>query len=140
MTSTNTTIFTLDLINKIRAESIKTAVSFLRVIISSLWTGFKPYLPYAILVFVFIVVIAVIKAMLGQVGLLGSVTYHILFFGILGIIVAIFGLEIFFNAWFDLMSFLIYIFSFKLTGLIMNKFRREFRGLSRYRKYKRIKR
>jgi hypothetical protein len=122
MSPTSTAKFISDLLSKIEEESTKMGVVFLRLLIASLWAALQPYLPYIIGIFFLIVLIAMVKALFGETGMLGSVLYHVFFFGTLGIIVAIYGLEIFFNAYFDLISFLIYVVSFRLTGLILKKF------------------
>ncbi len=61
--------------------------------------------------------------MLGRWGSLGSILYNVIFAAILGLIVLIWGLEILFNTYFELIAAFIYLISYQLTGLIIKRFK-----------------
>lgn len=84
------------------------------------------YLPYLIGLLFVLLIIASVKAMLGWTGALGSLLYHVFYFGILGIILKVKGLEILFNPYFDLICAVIYHVCYWLTGLILRSFRRRY--------------
>lgn len=121
MTSTPTFIPS-DFFQKIEDGSIKLAVSIINSVASSVWTSFRPYLPYAIGIFLLISIWAVIKATFGRWGQLGSIIYHVFFLGILGLVIAIKGWEIIFDPIFDIIYLLAYRFSYLITGLILKSF------------------
>ena len=108
------------------ASSTSVAVDFLRSILAALWTSFQPYFPYAVAILFVLLVIASVDAMLGRTGMLGSLLYHIFYFGILGVIVWIEGLEILLNPYFDLIGLALYRFCYWLTGVILQKFRNRY--------------
>lgn len=125
MTSTPTFI-PADFFKQIETNTVQYGVGFIRMIFTILWAAFRPYLPYAIGILFIMAVVAMIKALLGQTGTLGSLLYHIFFFGILGVIIAIYGLDIVFNSYFELITFAIYVISYHITGLILKSFRRKY--------------
>lgn len=78
----------------------------------------------AVMLTIFVIlIVATFKAMLGHWGALGSLLYNLFYFGFIGTLVWIYGLEIFFNSYFDLLCFIIYVVSYYLVGLILKKFR-----------------
>ncbi|KKP93020.1 MAG: hypothetical protein UR98_C0012G0003 [Parcubacteria group bacterium GW2011_GWA1_36_12] len=115
-----------DFLQNIMASSTSVAVDFLRSILAALWTSFQPYFPYAVAILFVLLVIASVDAMLGRTGMLGSLLYHIFYFGILGVIVWIEGLEILLNPYFDLIGLALYRFCYWLTGVILQKFRNRY--------------
>jgi len=112
-----------DLFQNIMASSTVIAVEFAKSILTALWTSFQPYFPYAAAVLFVLLIIASVNAMLGRTGMLGSLLYHIFYFGILGVIIWIKGLGILLNPFFDLIGFLVYRICYLLTGIILQKFR-----------------
>jgi hypothetical protein len=112
-----------DFLQNIMASSTIVAVDFLRSILVVLWASFQPCFPYAVAVLFVFLIIASVNAMLGRTGMLGSLLYHIFYFGILGIIIWIKGLEILLNPYFDLIGFILYRFCYWLTGIILQKVR-----------------
>ena len=115
-----------DLLQNIIASSTAIAVEFAKSILMVLWTSLWPYRFY-IVAFVFILfIIASVKAMLGRTGMLGSLLYHIIYFGILALIIWIKGLEILLNPFFDLIGFILYSVCYWLTGIILQKFRNRY--------------
>lgn len=122
--SNNMIFLSPDFYQKIVEESTKWGVAFINIMAITVWSGIKQNLQYIIGLFFVFSVIAVFKALSGETGMLGSMLYHLFFFTILGIIIWIKGAEILFNTWFDLISFLIYMLSFKLTGLILAKLKK----------------
>ena len=113
-----------DTLKRINEQVPKVGAQMLRAIIDAMLPGLMPYVPWFIGLLFLALVIASVKALFGRTGMLGSLLYHIFYFGILGIIVWIKGLEIFFNSYFDLMCFVLYRFCYWLTGLILERFRR----------------
>lgn len=113
-------------IQQIEASSTEYSVAMLRTILSGLKPTIEHYLPYLIGLLFMLLIIASVKAMLGRTGALGSLLYHIFYFGILGIIIKVKGLEVLFNPYFDLICAIVYRFCYWLTGLILNKFRRRY--------------
>lgn len=67
-----------------------------------------------------IVVVVVTKLLSGRIG---SVIYDFFYFGILALIIAIWGWDIFFSAYFDIIYALLYPASYFLTGLVLQKVR-----------------
>ena len=63
---------------------------------------------------------------MGRTGMLGSLLYHIFYFGILGIIVWINGFGILFNPYLDLIDLILYLVCYFLTGLVLDKFRHHY--------------
>jgi hypothetical protein len=125
MTSTPSFLPILDF-QKIETESTKVAVEFIRGIFNLAWTLFRPYLPYVIGLLLLISIWSVIKALMGRWGQLGSLVYHIIFFGILALAIVIKGWEILFNPIFDILYYLFYRFSYFITGLILRPFRKRY--------------
>lgn len=121
--NSSTQFFPPDFFPQIIASSTTMAVEFLRLILRTMWSSFQPYLFYIIGFFFLILVIATIKAMFGQWGLLGSIVYHVIFCAILGLIIVIWGLEILFNSYFELITALVYLISYRLAKLIIRRFK-----------------
>ena len=112
-----------DFFQNIIASSTSEAVDLLRSVFAVFWTSFQPYFPYAVTILFVLLIIASIKAMLGQTGMLGSLFYHIFFFTILGIIIWIKGLEVLLSPFFNLIGFILYRVCYWLTGMILERFR-----------------
>lgn len=125
MTSTPS-IIPHDFFQKINEQTTQYGAGFVRMIFTILWTAFRSYLPYAIGIFFLISLWAIVKATMGRWGQLGSIIYHVLFFGFMGTVIAIKGWEILFNTFFDLISLVVYLVSFYITGLILRPFRRHY--------------
>ncbi len=81
----------------------------------------KPYLPYILAALFILLIITTLKAMLGEWGALGSLLYHILYFGGWAIIIWLKGFEIFFNPFVDLLAFALYKICFWIVGTILRK-------------------
>ena len=115
-----------DLLQNIIASSTAMAVEVAKSILMVLWTSLWPYRFY-IIIFVFLLfIIASVKAMLGRTGMLGSLLYHVLYFGVLAIFIWIKGLEILLNPFFDLIGFILYIVCYRLVGIILQNFRNRY--------------
>jgi len=123
ITPTSTAIFFVDLIQKTLDQVPTVAVSILRPILAALWISFQPHLPYAIGGLLILLIVASVMALIGETGALGSLLYHIFYFGIFGSIIWIKGLEILFSPYFDLIGAVLYPICYWLTGLILKKFR-----------------
>jgi hypothetical protein len=125
MTSTPP-LFTLpsDFWQKIMASSTAMVVSIIQITASSTLHDLMPYLSWVIGGLFLFLIIASIKALLGETGMLGSLLYHIFFLGILAIIIWIAGWGIIFNAYFDVVTFVLYRLCYWLVGRILQKFKR----------------
>ena len=66
-------------------------------------------------------VIATIKFAFGRWGAMGSLIYHVIYFGFLGAVLTIKGVEIVFDPIFDLIYTLLNPVSYWLTGLILKQ-------------------
>jgi hypothetical protein len=113
MTSTSSLI-AINFFQQIQDAFTKEAVSMLRTIIKALWPTVWPY------VLIFVLFVAIVKILSGRIG---SLIYNIIYFGILFLIIAIWGLEILFSPYFDVIYALLYPVSYFLTGLIHKKAR-----------------
>lgn len=67
-----------------------------------------------------LLVLSFVIALFGRWGMFGSVFYHYLHFGVLFLIGLIWGPEIFVNIFFGLINLVIYLYSFKLVGKIID--------------------
>jgi hypothetical protein len=114
--------FLSDLFQKILNQSLVSAVELTKQFASAIWSSLKPYWPYLVVGLFVILLYLTIRAMLGKWGALGSLLYHLFYFGILGIIVLIKGWEILFNPLFDLIAFVVYRLAYTLTGLFLRRF------------------
>ncbi len=111
---------------QIEASTTEDSIAFLRSVVAAAMPTVLHYLPYSFgILFVFLI-IASVKAMLGETGTLGSLLYHIFYFGILAIIITVNGLEVLFNPYFDLICSVVYRLCYWLTGLILNKFKNRY--------------
>jgi len=91
-----------------------------------LWTALLSFLVQhwivVLIVLVAILGIAIMKALLGRWGMLGSVLYNYLYFGILFIVGLIFGSDIFVNNWFSVACTLaLYPICYAIVGIILEK-------------------
>jgi hypothetical protein len=122
------TLFTTDFLNQlfkqIQEQSISFAVEFSKMIVEMIWLSLKPYWSYLAIGFFLVLVWLTIRAMLGEWGPLGSFLFHVFYLVFLGIAIFIKGWKILFNPLFDLLSYSIYLISYKIVGLILIKFRR----------------
>ena len=116
--------FLSDLFQKILDQTVVSAVELTKQFADAMWSSVEPYWPYLAVGLFVILLYLTIKAMLGKWGALGSLLYHIIYFGILGIIVWIKGWEILFNPLFDLISFVVYRLTYTLVGVVLQKFKR----------------
>jgi signal transduction histidine kinase len=117
-------VFPSDFLQKILEQIPASAAGLTKQFAEAMWLSVQPYWPYLAIGLFVLLFISTIRAMFGKWGVLGSLLYHIIYFGILGIIVWIKGWEILFNPLFDLISFVIYRLAYMLVGLILRKFRR----------------
>ncbi len=91
-----------------------------------LWSALLSFLTarwLALMILVFIVfVVATLKAMFGRWGMLGSVLYNSIYFGILFIIWLVWGPEIFVSDFFSVAyTIILYPVCYFVTGLILDK-------------------
>jgi hypothetical protein len=117
-------VFPPDFWQKIMASSTEMGISMLQTIANSTLRASVPYLPWILGILFLLLILASVKALLGETGMLGSLLYHIFFLGILAIVIWAAGWGIVFNAFFDLVTFALYRFCYWLVGLILQKFRR----------------
>jgi hypothetical protein len=117
-------LFPPDFWQKIMASSTAFAVQILQAVGDATLRAATPYLPWFFGLLFLALIIASIKALFGETGMLGSILYHIFFFGILGILVLIWGWGIFFNSYFDLITLVLYRFCYWLVGRILERFKR----------------
>lgn len=105
-----------DFFQKIQAEATAQATAALEAAFHSLAPIFWHFLPYAIGGLVVMFIVAFIQAAMGRWGALGSLLYHVLYFGILGTIIWIKGPGILLSDYFDLMIAILYPLCYWLTG------------------------
>jgi len=91
-----------------------------------LWSALLSFLTahwFAVLVAIFVIfVVALLKAMLGRWGSLGSFLYNLFYFGILFVIGLIWGSEVFVNNLFNAaVAIILYPICYFITGLILEK-------------------
>ncbi|MFA6603328.1 MAG: hypothetical protein WCT10_00635 [Patescibacteria group bacterium] len=110
-----------DFFQKIQAEATAQATAILESTIESLKPTIWHLLPFVIGGLVLILVVALIKAAMGRWGTLGSLLYHLFYFGILGIILWIKGPGLLFSAYFDLIIAVLYPLCYWLTGLVLQE-------------------
>lgn len=91
---------------------------------ASVWQVYKPYVPAAVAVLFVLLLVAIVKASFGRRGSLGSLLYHIFYFGLLGIIIWIKGWGVLLGDYFDIIIALLYPLCYWLTGLCIKRFRR----------------
>jgi uncharacterized membrane protein YjjP (DUF1212 family) len=114
-------IITPELIQKVQTGAEDMALSILQTVFRSILVGLQPYIPWLIILFCIFLGVAIFGANFGKTKLLGSMIYHTIFFTILIIIVLIYGLKILLNNYFEIITSVIYLVSFKITGIILNK-------------------
>jgi len=93
-------------------EAMKLAATAVGQEVGRLWSTSKLY------VISFILLFFIIK--FEEKGI-GSVVYNIFFLGVMGIFIAIFGWGVIFNSYFEIIYLLVYIFSYKLTRIVLRK-------------------
>lgn len=120
MTSTSSSSLLADLM-KIQDGATEKAAEMLSDIAKSVLLSMKPYLPWLILGLTILLVLATLFALAGRTRLLGRVLYHYLYFGIIAIVIWIFGFGILFNAYIDILLLVLYGFCFWVTGLILSR-------------------
>lgn len=99
---------------QIQDSVASSSASLLRSTIKQILPTTWPYLA------IFVVFVIASKLMEGRIG---SLIYNFIYFGILAIIVAVKGLDVFFSSYFDIIYALLYLISYFLTGLILKKIR-----------------
>lgn len=105
-------------------DQIETVTSeIVRATFNLLWEAFSPYWLYGIFILFILFFVAGIKFLFGQWGMLGSLIYHIIYFGVLAVIIAIIGVEALLNPYFDLVHVILYPISYLLTDLILQRLR-----------------
>jgi len=112
-----------DFLQNIIASSTVLGIEVAKSILIVFWTSLQPYRFYIVALAFLLFIIASVKAMLGRTGMLGSLLYHVFYFGILAVIIWIKGLKILLNPFFDLIVFILYNVCYWLTGIILQNFR-----------------
>lgn len=75
-----------------------------------------------LIVLTVVLAIAVVKAIMGRWGMLGSVLYHYLYFGILFLVGLIWGSDIFVSNWFSVAcTIILYPICYFVVGIILEK-------------------
>lgn len=118
---TSTTIS--NLLVQTLASSTAIATDILKAVFNAILLSLLPYWPYFLGGFFVLLMVATIKLASGQWGAMGSLIYHVIYFGILGVIIAVKGVEILFDPIFDLIYILLYRVAYWLTGLILKQLR-----------------
>lgn len=96
------------------------AALMLSSIAKTAWSSHWPY--------ILIIIVLVLLAKFLERGV-GSVIYNILYFGALGLVVAVMGFDIIFNIYFEIIAALVYVFSFRITGVILRELRHQSRNI-----------
>ncbi len=115
-----------DAVQKLIDGSTAQGILWAQLMARIIWSGLLPYFPYVMVVLFIWLILASINAFMGRTGMLGSLLYHIFYFGILGIIVWINGFGILFNPYLDLIDLILYLVCYFLTGLVLDKFRHHY--------------
>lgn len=117
--STSTSLFIIDklykAISEVQSNMFQAFWNFLMNFFSKNWV-------FLLWVLFIIFVVALIRAILGRWGMLGSVLYNYIYFGILFILGLVFSPSIFNNIFFDLVCFILYIVCYRIVGLILDYF------------------
>lgn len=88
-----------------------------------LWDALSPYWFYGIFILFALFVMATVRFLFGQWSMLGSLIYHFIYFGVLVVIIAIMGVEVLLNPYFDLVYAVLYPISYLLTRSILWRLR-----------------
>lgn len=113
----NQPIFNAEMLEQAQNEATKIIASGMQTTAGQIW-----YLYWRqILILLFI--IAFLKIVAGRIG---SLIYNIIFLGILSIAIAVYGFELLFNPYFDIIYLLFYKFSYFLTGRVLAKIRPQY--------------
>jgi len=115
-----------DFLQNTIASSTVLGIEVAKSILIVFWTSLQSYRFYIVALAFLLFIIASVKAMLGRTGMLGSLVYHVLYFGFLVIIIWIKGLGIFLNPFIGLICFIIYIVCYWLTGIILRNFQNRY--------------
>lgn len=105
-----------DFFQKMMEQAEQQAANFIEILANQIWSS------YWRAILIFIAVIVITKILTGRIG---SLIYNIIYFGILALIILIWGWEILFSIYFDAIYALFYPVSFYLTGLILRKIRNQ---------------
>ena len=123
-TSTPSNVFLEEIIKGLPGmfeNASKEAAILIWSVIKSLLIEWWPWILGVLFIFFFL---AVTKALFGQWGMLGSLLYNVIYFGILLLIVLIFGPEVFVNDYFNLaMAAMLYPLVYFIVGLVLTKLR-----------------
>lgn len=104
----DTVLFMYNSIEKAQGEAVAFLVPLLQKGLVDMWLHYKWFIIIFVVLFLF-------SKYLDR-GI-GSVYYNTVYFTLLVIALKIFGLDLIFNAYFDIICFCIYIFSYRITGL-----------------------
>jgi hypothetical protein len=115
-----------DFLQNIIASSTAIAVEIMESVLMVFWVSLQPYCLYVVASVFLLFIIASVRAMLGRTGMLGSLVYHVFYFGFLALIIWIKGLEILLNPFFGLIGFIVYVACYWLVGIILQKFRNRY--------------
>ena len=127
--SSSTVKMFFDQISDTEKEVARIAWNYLLTFLSQNWGR-------AILFLIVLLVVSFVVALSGRWSMFGSVLYHYLHLGALFVVGLIWGPEIFVNIFFDLINLVIYLYSFKLVGYIIDRLglRKRSIHLGRYRR------
>lgn len=104
----------INLYQTIQTQAISMAGSFIGQFVGKLWSENPTY------VILFIVFLLLMRFFDKGIW---SVIYNVFYFSCIGLIIWLKGWEILFNDYFKIFTFVFYLISYKLTGLIMKKMR-----------------
>lgn len=116
-------LYSIEFIQQVQNQVVVLTSSWLIQIISSIWTNFKPY--------IFIVFLLFLLVRFLERGA-GSVIYHLIYFSMLLGVVALNGVQIIFNAYFEIINVIAYEVSYHVTGEILNKIKQQKRTYKRF--------
>jgi len=115
-----------DIINNffqvIQDQTAEWTVGIAKMIMEMIWVAIKPHWPTIAFILLFLLIWLTIKAFAGYWAPLGSLLFHLIYFGFWGGIIAFMGWGILFNPLFDLIAFIFYFIAYWSVGLFLKSF------------------
>jgi|GEM_PF-1124842 hypothetical protein len=113
-----------ELTNMIVSETLRTINETQKLVVHTLWSALLSFFEKNWLIVIGVIftllVVSLVKAMTGWWGMLGSILYNLLYFGILFVVGLIFGPEVFISDYFhELCVLILYPICFFVVGLIL---------------------
>jgi len=111
-----------DFYQQIQSQATGFAIGITKMTAEMVWLSIRAYWPYLVIGLLILLIWRTIEAMRGEWDPLGSLLYHIIYFGFWAGIVAIMGWEILLNPLLDLIILIFYRIAYWLVGLILKDF------------------